>query len=129
MVLLRLLSHLWLAPVGVPIWVLFVLPSWVMGWHGLLNFEKGAAVFAVVGGPRWYRKRWQSFSGLALPWAVFLKPDSMDPWFVKRHEFEHTRQWRRFGPLFPVLYLALLVVFGYRRHPFEVGANRVARGD
>jgi hypothetical protein len=42
------------------------------------------------------------------------------------HERYHIRQYMRWGPLFIPAYLALAVPFGYRRHPFERAARRVA---
>lgn len=42
------------------------------------------------------------------------------------HEQHHVRQFMRLGPLFGPVYLALAVRFGYRRHPMEVAARRVA---
>ena len=45
------------------------------------------------------------------------------------HEQEHVRQYHRWGPAFIPAYLLLWVRFGYRRHPFELAAERVARGE
>lgn len=42
------------------------------------------------------------------------------------HERHHIRQSMAWGPLFVPAYLALAVPFGYRRHPMEVAARRVA---
>lgn len=44
------------------------------------------------------------------------------------HEREHVRQFHRWGPAFLPAYLALFLVYGYRRNPFEVAADRVASG-
>jgi hypothetical protein len=43
------------------------------------------------------------------------------------HERYHLRQYRRWGPLFIPVYLALAVVYGYRRHPMELAAEANAR--
>lgn len=40
------------------------------------------------------------------------------------HEMAHVRQVERLGPLFPLVYLALLAARGYRRHPLERAARR-----
>lgn len=43
------------------------------------------------------------------------------------HELVHVRQAERFGPLFAPLYLGLLAVYGYARHPLERAARRAQR--
>jgi hypothetical protein len=42
------------------------------------------------------------------------------------HEAHHVRQYMAWGPLFLPAYFALAIPFGYRRHPFERAARRVA---
>lgn len=42
------------------------------------------------------------------------------------HELIHTRQAERFGPLMAPVYLGLLAVYGYRRHPMERAAREAA---
>lgn len=42
------------------------------------------------------------------------------------HERQHVRQACAWGPLFVPVYLALAVVYGYRRHPMELAAIRAA---
>lgn len=42
------------------------------------------------------------------------------------HELIHTRQAERFGPLMVPVYLGLLAVYGYRRHPMERAAREAA---
>jgi hypothetical protein len=42
------------------------------------------------------------------------------------HERWHVRQYMRWGPLFIPVYLALAVIYGYRRHPMERSAERAA---
>lgn len=42
------------------------------------------------------------------------------------HELIHTRQAERFGPLMAPVYLGLLAVYGYWRHPMERAAREVA---
>jgi hypothetical protein len=42
------------------------------------------------------------------------------------HERYHIRQYMWLGPLFIPAYLVLAVPRGYRRHPFERAARRVA---
>ena len=43
------------------------------------------------------------------------------------HERHHVHQYRTWGPLFIPVYLALAVVYGYRRHPMELAAEANAR--
>lgn len=43
------------------------------------------------------------------------------------HERVHTRQAERLGPLMAPVYLGLLAVYGYARHPLERAARVVAR--
>jgi hypothetical protein len=42
------------------------------------------------------------------------------------HELMHTRQAERFGPLMAPVYLGLLALYGYRRHPMERAARLAA---
>jgi hypothetical protein len=43
------------------------------------------------------------------------------------HELMHTRQAERFGPLMAPVYLGLLALYGYRRHPMERAARLAAQ--
>ena len=45
---------------------------------------------------------------------------------LELHERQHVRQFAAWGPLFLPVYLVLAVPFGYRRHPMEVAARRIA---
>ncbi len=42
------------------------------------------------------------------------------------HELVHTRQAERFGPLMAPVYLGLLAIYGYHRHPMERAARLAA---
>ncbi|MDP8931826.1 MAG: hypothetical protein M3O70_25470, partial [Actinomycetota bacterium] len=42
------------------------------------------------------------------------------------HELVHVRQAERLGPLMAPVYLGLLAVYGYARHPLERAARRAA---
>jgi type II secretory pathway component PulF len=44
------------------------------------------------------------------------------------HEAHHVRQYQVWGPLFIPVYLLLGMVYGYRRHPMEIAAQRAASG-
>jgi hypothetical protein len=64
--------------------------------------------------------RWRGFQAATLGHAVIAlgQPDER----LWRHELTHVRQSERLGPLFPLLYLAALARYGYRRSPFERAA-------
>lgn len=42
------------------------------------------------------------------------------------HEGDHYDLWKKLGPLFPPVYLVLLAIYGYDKHPFEQRARRAA---
>ena len=42
------------------------------------------------------------------------------------HERHHIKQYSAWGPLFIPVYLLLTIPYGYRRHPMELRARRVA---
>ncbi len=43
------------------------------------------------------------------------------------HEAVHVRQYERFGPLMPVIYVMMGALYGYRDNPFERAARKGAR--
>jgi hypothetical protein len=43
-----------------------------------------------------------------------------------RHEQHHIEQYKRWGPFFIPVYGLLAILYGYRRHPFEIAAMRAA---
>jgi hypothetical protein len=47
---------------------------------------------------------------------------------LRRHELAHVGQYERYGPAYIPVYVALWLVRGYRRHPFELAALRAERG-
>jgi hypothetical protein len=47
---------------------------------------------------------------------------------IRRHELAHVRQYELLGPVFLLVYVALWLVRGYRRHPLELAALRAERG-
>lgn len=53
-------------------------------------------------------------------------PGRVATWQQDRHERHHTRQWRAWLLLMPPVYLALLAIYGYNRHPQENAARRAA---
>jgi hypothetical protein len=124
----RILGTVWLAPIALPIWLLYLLPFWALGWHAFVGWDSPmVARFAVsVRAPRWLQLRWDRWAGHAMPFAVvfarFAVPDR-----VLAHELRHTDQWLVLGPLFPLVYGVLLLTHGYANHPLERDADRYAR--
>lgn len=117
----KILVALWLAPVALPIWLLYLLPAWACGLIRLDRAEGGAAIFGVQREPTWWWNLWSGWGGHAMPFAVVATSPRHRA--LIHHELRHTRQWLALGPLFPVVYLLLLVAFGYSNHPLEVDAE------
>lgn len=72
------------------------------------------------------RERWfgrQIYAVAVFDWAVFASTHRWRDRGVRVHERHHVKQARRYGRAFELLYLVLHVVFGYRLHPFELGAR------
>jgi hypothetical protein len=59
----------------------------------------------VVPAPGWMERAWRGpVAGMALPWAIYLRPDVVvgDPRrraALIAHELVHVRQWRELGPI------------------------------
>jgi hypothetical protein len=70
----------------------------------------------------WWRKLWGRWIGHALPFAVVLTWHPTTERHM-RHELRHVDQWFVLGPLFPVVCLVLLVMYGYDKHPLERDAR------
>lgn len=83
--------------------------------HGLLLFDRRER------GLTWAMRRWNRLAmtlGFVVVSAVPLEGRLL------AHERHHVRQAMAWGPLFVPAYLALALVFGYRRHPMERTAVR-----
>jgi hypothetical protein len=118
----RLAALLWSLPLwlaGVPILLALALHgATVRRSFGVLEVDATSTPF----GAWMFSRGWGGFA--CLPCVVYWCPD---PFFmVSRHERTHLRQQMALGALFPVVYFALLVAYGYRRHPLEVAARRAA---
>lgn len=122
---LRLLGALWLLPVAIPVWLLYLLPAWWLRCISLSRRHGLAVEFHVdhCCAPLWWRSLWRGWGGHAMPFAIVL---SIPAERIRRHELRHTDQWLLLGPLFPVVYLLLLAVYGYDAHPLERDADRHA---
>lgn len=121
---MRFLGYLWSLPYG----VLGIVPALLF----LITFQAKARVkggktapFVVqvhVGGPfgRWMRKK--GWGGFTLGWFVFIwDNDSPEPYLVV-HEHRHVWQCLWLGVFYPLVYLALLALYGYQKHPLEKDA-------
>ena len=141
MVALKRLGFLWLLPVTIPFWLLYVLPLLrrdlrFVGW-----LEFGLAHFEVVSRNSWFGRKWRDWAGFSGPCCVITRSDLTA--YQRRqtiaHERRHCMQQLLFGPLFYPAYAlcsAALWVYGartnadlhaYLDNPFEVDA-RVAAG-
>lgn len=112
---------IWMLPVMVPIWVLFIFPAWALGWIAFIAVHPTAVEFMPLfhGRPSWWWSVWEGVGGLSLAGAVLVRDVRS-----LNHELRHGLQWMVLGPLFPVVYLGLLLVFGYLPHPLERDARR-----
>lgn len=64
------------------------------------------------------------FSGVTLPWAIYILPELMDNAALIRHEQVHAAQIERMGVArFYVTYLYQVLRYGYRGAPLEVEAR------
>lgn len=110
--------------VWVTLFAYVLLCCWLTYWRGPFCFAyngliaiglRRLGVAGITIGARCYvADHWRLALGFCGPQTAF--------W---RHEHYHyARQWRPLGPLMPPVYLALLAVYGYDRHPFEIPAYR-----
>lgn len=123
-----LLLSWWCLPWAVLVWLLYLLPAWLMRWHvcGRSPWVRLGAVYVVSDrAPGWYQRLWAEWAGQALPFAVVLNPERASR-FTMAHEDRHLWQWLVLGVLFPVVYGVLLCVYGYQRHPLESDARKYA---
>lgn len=85
----------------------------------------GALVFADArGAPGAVLDRWRVAAG-ALGHVIIARGQPSAP--LLAHELVHVRHAERLGPFLAPVYLALLAVYGYARHPLERAARRAAR--
>jgi hypothetical protein len=85
--------------------------------HGLVLFDRGPRGFSAVM-RRLHRE--------AMTVGFVVVSASPVEGALLAHERHHVRQYCAWGPLYIPAYLALALVFGYRRHPMEVAARRAA---
>jgi hypothetical protein len=89
------------------------------------HVRDGVLVFTSARGLGGRMLRWRGFHAATLGHVVIAMGHPDDR--LWRHELTHVRQSERLGPLFPLLYLAALVRYGYRRNPFERAASLAGR--
>lgn len=87
--------------------------------------REGVLLFAGAGGLPGLVLRSRGFTAGALGHVVIAtrEPDCA----LLAHELVHVRHAERLGPLTAPVYLGLLAVYGYARHPLERAARRGAR--
>lgn len=78
-----------------------------------------------IGGPVGAELRRRGFSATTLGQVILATGEPSDA--LLAHERMHVRQGERFGVVFGPLYVALLLVYGYRRHPLERAARLAGR--
>jgi hypothetical protein len=115
----RLLAYLWAAPLSAG-GLLLGLSS-----GSRPTVREGVVVFANAGGFAGAVLRKRRFAAAALGHVVIAAREPSAAIFA--HELVHVRQAERLGPLLGPLYLKLLVVYGYARHPLERAPRAAAR--
>ena len=115
----RLLATLWAAPM--------TLAGLLLGATSVTRPRRteGVVLFAPARGPVGRFLRWRGFTAAAWGHTVLARIEPSRR--LLDHELVHVRQAERLGPAFPVLYLALLAIYGYQRHPMERAARLGAR--
>lgn len=88
------------------------------------RIREGVVVFDEARGLPAAAMAWRGFTASAIGHVVIAR---RLPRHVLAHELVHVRQAERFGAGLPPLYLALLMVYGYARHPLERAARRAGR--
>lgn len=84
------------------------------------RINDGVLVFANARGPAGWILRRRGFTAATLGHAIIASSEPSAQ--LLRHELTHARQAERFGPLFAPLYIAALIIYGYRQNPFERAA-------
>lgn len=87
--------------------------------------REGAIVFPNARGPAGALLRGRRYRACAIGHVIIAVSDPGPR--LLAHELVHVRHAERLGMLTPPLYLALLAVYGYARHPLERAARAAAR--
>ncbi len=102
-----------------------LLPLWALGQVRPVRLRGGAWEWAVVPGSLFHRRyTLRGWAGTAPGFLLLFSPGQAEDERTARHERRHLQQALWLGPLYLPVYLALLPLFGYWRHPMEVDARR-----
>jgi hypothetical protein len=115
-----------------PTWLGFVwtLPNTLLGLvAGLLTFQTprvgdGAVIFDRTG--RGLTALMPRLGRSAMTVGFVIVSAEPVTGMLLTHERHHIKQYCAWGPLFIPVYLLLAIPYGYRRHPMELAAQRVA---
>lgn len=116
----RAAAYAWAAPVSAA-----GLLAALAGGRARLRVADGVVVLSGVRGLTGTALRLRGFTAITLGHVVLCR-DEPSPALLA-HELVHVRQAERFGVLLAPLYLGLLAVYGYRRHPMERAARLAQR--
>jgi len=131
--ILRALGCLWLIPITILVWVLYILPLWALGWIKCRGWGGFAVIeFRVVERDTWYYRAWRRWGGWSGPQVILLIADNPE---VRAHELRHCDQQFVLGPFFYWLYAMYWFVIWiflpskspYYDNPFEIDARRYAK--
>lgn len=103
------------------------LPGAGIGFAGGVRpyVHDGGLVFATVRGLPAALLEWRGIAAMAIGQVVVTRKEPSAS--LLAHELVHVRQAERLGPLLAPLYLVLLALYGYARHPLERAARRAGR--
>jgi hypothetical protein len=129
------LGFVWLLPMTIVIWTLYVLPLWITGqikYEGALDFL--IAKFVLIDRGNWYSRAWKNWGGWSGPCVVvYRKFDERGTQLILKHEYRHCQQQFVFGalhyPLYGLMFLVYLAFTNknpYYDNPFEVDARKYA---
>jgi hypothetical protein len=118
---LRLLGYIWSLPYGL-VGLLLAAAFRLRGATELVTWRAGA-LEVVCRGRFALRMQARGWSAFTLGWTILYWREPSGT--IRMHEHRHVDQALVLGPLFPLVYLVLLVA-GYRRNPLERDARRAA---
>lgn len=138
--LIRLAQFVWLLPVTLLWWSLYVIPLWVLGAiKKQVSSEFLIMEFSLNMNSKliWYVNAWRNWAGWGGPCVIICKgledTEIGAREKIRRHEFEHCFQQFRLGVFFYLYYAAawLWILAFTKRHPYldnplEVAARRAA---
>lgn len=113
-------------------WLLRVFYLWPLHFCGcvhMLGWHEGVELYGVAANT-WYARLWRNWAGFAGPEFILINEMHTDTpgrmAHTLAHEMEHIRQWRKWGLVFPILYLLELARKGYHDNRFEMAARLAA---